>query len=68
MPLIAEQEVDISKTIPQNFMASVERFAKEPFLAHRAGLSTNTKLLTEQFTKITFEESLVLVERISRLL
>ena len=41
LPLLSEQEPDLDKTVPENFLASVARNKELPFLSYRAGLATS---------------------------
>ncbi|CAL6074292.1 Long_chain fatty acid CoA ligase [Hexamita inflata] len=68
LALDASQELDMNKTVPQNFMDGSLRFYELPFLAHRAGLSTNAKMIVDYYTKITFAESYIYIDKICQTL
>ena len=45
-------------------MIAFKTYEKSYFLAHRAGLTTDTKKLTDNYTKITYGESTAYVRQL----
>ncbi|KAH0576818.1 Long chain fatty acid CoA ligase [Spironucleus salmonicida] len=64
LPLILELEPEYNHTVPQNYLLSVKKFYGDNMLAYRAGLSTSTHELADEYRYITYGDSLKYVQRI----
>ncbi|CAL6026556.1 Long_chain fatty acid CoA ligase [Hexamita inflata] len=65
LPLQLDQEPDLTKTIPQNFMEAAYKYSYSNFLAYRAGLSTS-QLPAPNYTFITYKQAAYYIHQIQR--
>ncbi|CAL6008796.1 Long_chain fatty acid CoA ligase [Hexamita inflata] len=63
LPLQLDQEPDLAKTIPQNFMEAAYKYPDSNFLAYRAGLSTS-HLPAPNYTFITYKQAAYYIHKI----
>ncbi|KAH0576817.1 Long chain fatty acid CoA ligase [Spironucleus salmonicida] len=64
LPLIHELEPEYDQTIPANYIQAIKKFYGDNMLAYRAGLSTSTHELADEYRYITYGDSLKYVQRI----